>query len=1056
MVGTTALMTLATYTSTAQIGGKVYRDYNFNGQQDASSPQSRETGVQGVVVTVSNATGAVLGQTTTLANGTYVIPSITGFVKVEFANFPDGYVSGPQGGQSGTSIQFVTAPKADVSLGILYPSDYCQPDPLLVTACYVSGNGLNPNGTAANGDVLVGFRYSSEGTSDMPPYHYANNAQIGTTFGVSYQKATRRLFMSAYIKRHVGLGELGAGGIYVVSGDSTTFSATPFLDIDKIGIETGFELTNEERELSGKAAEHSADAKAYAKVGKAGIGSISISEDGKVLWLTNLFDRKLYAIELDSDNDPATPPKDTDVKSFDVPEVKRANGVSRPWAVKFHRGKVYVGVTYTGENGGTVNDLQANVFTLNPANSAWSNSLLTIPLNYQKGCARKTDQGCSWNVWEDEYKQSWEVTDPAPSDGSYPYITVARPMPALVEIEFDGEESMILGFRDRFSDQTGHRNSRTDGSHPPHGITNIAGGDLLKAVWSNGAYVLETNGKAGEDETAGKDNKQGIGGGEFFFDDRYLEPEHSETSFGGVAIIPGATEAVVSAMNPFNYDSGGMYWFNTKQGNAFRKYELYQGGSDNPETLGKANGLGSVEVMCDVPQIEIGNRVWNDANRNGMQDAGEAGIGGLTVQLCFSGEEIAETTTESDGSYYFNVSNVFGGIKARTDYEIKISTDQTPLKGLKIVKANQGSNDATDNDATVINGQAKISLRTGNDGQNDHTFDFGFCPCESPKATIAGPNSVCVGGSISLTVSGGQMYLWSTGSIEATTFVQSGGTYNVTITDADGCVGSINKTITETQFSASAAGGTFCEGGKISLQASTGTAYEWKGPEVFSASEQNPTIPNSTTLMQGVYSVTVTNTQSCTASATASVTVKEAPVLTQNTEVCQGGSASLSANGEANAQYLWNTQEQTPSINVASGGDYSVKIKDTNGCASEVVFTVNIIEVKFTPVAEKVTCNGSEANIDGRLLVKDFSNNLKIDYSLGNTYKGAKTFGTALDVAASGEVVKNLSNPAGNQPYTIRVWGSEQCFVDKVVFLPKTDCGCPSPKCIQFSVMKVN
>jgi len=35
--------------------------------------------------------------------------------------------------------------------------------------------------------------------------------------------------------------------------------------------------------------------------------------------------------------------------------------------------------------------------------------------------------------------------------------------------------------------------------------------------------------------------------------------------------------------------------------------------------------------LLDAQAVEIGNRVWNDLNANGIQDANEPGIAGVTV-----------------------------------------------------------------------------------------------------------------------------------------------------------------------------------------------------------------------------------------------------------------------------------------------------------------------------------------------------------------------------------------------------------------------------------------
>jgi hypothetical protein len=53
----------------------------------------------------------------------------------------------------------------------------------------------------------------------------------------------------------------------------------------------------------------------------------------------------------------------------------------------------------------------------------------------------------------------------------------------------------------------------------------------------------------------------------------------------------------------------------------------------------------------------IGDRIWNDADGNGVQDMGESGIGGITVELqdgvCTTSVDCLTTTTAADGSYIF-------------------------------------------------------------------------------------------------------------------------------------------------------------------------------------------------------------------------------------------------------------------------------------------------------------------------------------------------------------------------------------------------------------------
>ena len=52
----------------------------------------------------------------------------------------------------------------------------------------------------------------------------------------------------------------------------------------------------------------------------------------------------------------------------------------------------------------------------------------------------------------------------------------------------------------------------------------------------------------------------------------------------------------------------------------------------------------------------IGDRVWLDANANGVQDAGEAGVSGVTIELQDAGGTvIGSTTTDASSNYFFDV-----------------------------------------------------------------------------------------------------------------------------------------------------------------------------------------------------------------------------------------------------------------------------------------------------------------------------------------------------------------------------------------------------------------
>lgn len=152
------------------------------------------------------------------------------------------------------------------------------------------------------------------------------------------------------------------------------------------------------------------------------------------------------------------------------------------------------------------------------------------------------------------------------------------------------------------------------------------------------------------------------------------------------------------------------------------------------------------EASC-VSQTEIGNRVWLDTNGNGIQDASEPGIPGVTVDLYDdAGTTLLDhTTTDANGAYYFVISSA-------TAYIIKLdkSTDYAaggPLGGYRLTVANQDSTYHLADSKAVLPTPAnpigsdnypQVSVDTHSTGQNDYTFDIGMVA--SPDLKISQTN----------------------------------------------------------------------------------------------------------------------------------------------------------------------------------------------------------------------------------------------------------------------------------------------------------------------------
>ncbi|WP_338845578.1 SdrD B-like domain-containing protein [Massilia sp. W12] len=124
-------------------------------------------------------------------------------------------------------------------------------------------------------------------------------------------------------------------------------------------------------------------------------------------------------------------------------------------------------------------------------------------------------------------------------------------------------------------------------------------------------------------------------------------------------------------------------------------------------TLASGESNLSLDMGLQALNAHIGDRVWFDANGNGLQDQGEAGIAGVTVQLKnTAGAVVASTTTDANGMYGFDV--------AAGKYYVSVKAPS----GYYVTSKDVGGNEANDSDIDAAGNTTLITLAPGQVNNN--------------------------------------------------------------------------------------------------------------------------------------------------------------------------------------------------------------------------------------------------------------------------------------------------------------------------------------------------
>lgn len=804
-----SLVLIISLTTGAQISGTVFRDINNDGVRQSTNPT--EPGEYGITVRAYNSVNTLIATTTTDASGNFSFSAAQApsglAVRIEF-RIKSGDQPSKRIDANHTNVQFVVAGATTTNVNFAVADKKWFSDnnnPYVATTAYTNGNALSSGtGTAGENDNLYVFPYDLSG--DGGSTRRAKNKYLGAVFGLGWQRESRTLLMAAYLKAHASFGPNGIGAIYQTQIDKTGVPSTPTLlvDVASIGINVGTDpRTSTLPDISSLP---NTDAGVFAEVGKRGIGGIELSVDGRDLYIVNMYEKKLQRINVGNPLKSSFSSSDV-TGSWAIPDPSYAGTVWHPMAVEIHNNKIYVGgisakETTTAHNIADTANLRGTVYEFNPSTATFT-TVLTFPLSHRRGFTnndyRYEFRNNYWSAWQNNGDislggplRSGLIGSTTSSNATGIYYS----QPMLCDIEFDIDGSMILGIRDRFGDQAGYANYFETGNVSSETYRALTTGEVLKAGKSGSIWVLENNGSVTNNgvttTSAGiADNAPaltgsftgmtgtpwggtfGPGGGYFYYNQNFTKTgvaapfntantitAHYTKSNGGIAVYPGYNEVMMSAIDPVNksYSNGIIRNFNTgsNAGNMSGRMELFSSNGTDPTNFGKAAALGDFELLLDAEAMEIGNKVWDDANANGIQDASEAGIAGVNVVLRSPGADGAygngddqtwTITTDANGNYYFDativndnrrpsswlgVSATNSGVLPGFEYRLEIDQTQPALAGLSATIINSTVNSAIDNNGVKSGSKVMYTLNAGgstaanSEFSNDYNIDFGF------------------------------------------------------------------------------------------------------------------------------------------------------------------------------------------------------------------------------------------------------------------------------------------------------------------------------------------
>jgi gliding motility-associated-like protein len=410
-------------------------------------------------------------------------------------------------------------------------------------------------------------------------------------------------------------------------------------------------------------------------------------------------------------------------------------------------------------------------------------------------------------------------------------------------------------------------------------------------------------------------------------------------------------------------------------------------------------------------------------NNNGAASSSvSGGAGGYSYLWSPGNMTTSNITNVAAGTYNLTVTDA-SGCSVTNSVSIGTTNAMTASNNVTNVLCNGGSTGSAT--VTIANGNGNVSYTWSPNVSNSSTannlsagtyvvnmVDGAGCTASTtviitqPPLLTTGATSTAAtcapNGSVTANPTGGTpgyTYLWTPGNYTTQTVTNlPAGTYNVAVTDANGCTTGASTVVgnntslssTSTQVDVDCSGNSTGSATINVANSSGNVTYSWT-PNVSAAA-------TASGLTAGTYVVDATDGTGCTTSQT--ITITEPTPLTLQSGgfnvtcfgACDGQIAVIPNGGTTPYNILWSTGCTTASCNTICSGNYNVTVTDGNGCTA-----TNAVVVTEPPAISITT-----STIDANCGMSDGS-------ATANATGGTGTLTYQWNPSGSGQTISNLA-----------------------------------------------